>query len=113
NLPVLESSCPRIFLSSNLPVVPYRAKCQLMEGNMGPVELAEWTVGNPFLKNLDVFGGRFDRKILRQENRVLQPVIKPSSHFQTPLDYGTSAWFYDGALWKDQRQTAKYLYSLS
>ncbi|MFO7905667.1 MAG: hypothetical protein R6U98_23620 [Pirellulaceae bacterium] len=37
---------------------------------MGPVELAEWMGGNPFLEILDVFGGGFDRKISRQENRL-------------------------------------------
>ncbi|MGM0490149.1 MAG: hypothetical protein ACQESR_25765 [Planctomycetota bacterium] len=75
---------------------------------MGSVELAEWTGGNPFLEILDVFGGVFDRKILRQENGVVQPVTKPSSRFQTPLDYGTSAWFCYG-LRKDRLQTAKVL----
>lgn len=38
---------------------------------MGRVELAKWTGGNPFLGILDVVGGRFDRKMLRQENCVL------------------------------------------
>ncbi|MFO7901914.1 MAG: hypothetical protein ACQESR_28590 [Planctomycetota bacterium] len=28
---------------------------------MGPVELAEWTVGNRFLEILDVFGGRIEK----------------------------------------------------
>ncbi|MFO7906243.1 MAG: hypothetical protein ACQESR_14340 [Planctomycetota bacterium] len=38
---------------------------------MGPVELPEWTADNQVLEILAVFGGRFDRKISRQENRVL------------------------------------------
>ncbi|MGM0490218.1 MAG: hypothetical protein ACQESR_26120 [Planctomycetota bacterium] len=33
-------------------------------------------------------GSRFDIPYT-----VLQPVTKPSSRFQNPLDYGTSAWF--------------------
>ncbi|MGM0486427.1 MAG: hypothetical protein ACQESR_06665 [Planctomycetota bacterium] len=56
----------------NLPVVPYRARCELMEGDMRAVEPAEWTGGNQFLEILDGFNGRFDRKISRQENRVLR-----------------------------------------
>ncbi|MFO7905782.1 MAG: hypothetical protein R6U98_24200 [Pirellulaceae bacterium] len=43
-----------------------------MEGDMGPVKLAEYTGGNQFLEILHDFGGRFDRTIPREENRVLR-----------------------------------------